>query len=47
MQGAYGGLIIIIMYAGSTGIDGDDYFLITQNNTDILTQSSLRIFTQE
>lgn len=49
MSGAYGGLIIIIMYA--TGI-GDlfpttTFQLITQNNLDITTQSSDGILAQE
>jgi hypothetical protein len=46
MQGAYGGLIVIIMYAGGeVAIEGT--FLITQNNINILTQTSNTILVQE
>lgn len=43
MQGAYGGLIVIIMYAGAEAALNDESFLITQSNLDIMTQSSDRI----
>lgn len=46
MQGAYGGLIIVIFYGGGGGLPEED-FLITQDNLDILTQTSLRILVQE
>ncbi len=46
MQGAYGGLIIILVYGGGGNIIDEDY-LITQNNIDILTQTSNRILVQE
>lgn len=46
MNGAYGGLIVIIFYAGGNGISQEDY-LITQNNLDIFTQTSDRILVQE
>ncbi len=46
MQGAYGGLIMIIVYGGG-GIPPEEFFLITQDNLDILTQTSQRILVQE
>lgn len=46
MQGAYGGLIMIIVYGGG-GIPPEEFFLITQDNLDILTQTSNRILVQE
>jgi hypothetical protein len=45
MQGAYGGLIIIVMYGSNAVIDED--YLITQDNIDILTQTSNRILVEE
>lgn len=47
MQGAYGGLIVIIMYAGNSSSPPTGTFLITQNNLDILTQSSNQILVEE
>lgn len=46
MQGAYGGLIIVILYGGGSFMPEED-FLITQSNIDILTQTSNRILVQE
>jgi hypothetical protein len=46
MQGAYGGLIHIIFYGGG-GYPPEEFYLITQNNLDILTQTSQRIFVEE
>lgn len=46
MQGAYGGLIHIIFYGGG-GYPPEEFFLITQNNLDILTQTSQRILVEE
>ena len=46
MQGAYGGLIVVIFYAGGNGVPNEDW-LITQNNLDIFTQTSDRILVQE
>jgi hypothetical protein len=46
MQGAYGGLIMIIVYGGG-GMPPEEFFLITQDNLDILTQTSNRILVQE
>ena len=43
MQGAYGGLIVIIMYAGAQAAIEEEFALITQNNLFILTQSSQEI----
>ena len=42
MQGAYGGLIIIIGYGAGAGIP-EDFFLITHTNLDIMTQLSQKI----
>ena len=47
MNGAYGGLIIIIIYGSGNGIIDSDQFLITQDNKDILTQASQQILVQE
>ena len=47
MNGVYGGLICIIWYGGTGGIIDNDFFLITQNNIDILTQASQNILVQE
>lgn len=44
MPGVYGGLIVIIMYAG--GALEDETYLITQSDLDILTQDSRRILVQ-
>jgi len=46
MQGAYGGLIFILVIGGG-GNPPEEFFLITQDNIDILTQTSSRIFVQE
>ena len=43
MQGAYGGLIIIIDYAGGSSAP-EQFFLIAHTNLDILTQLSQQIF---
>jgi len=45
MQGAYGGLIIVILYGGGSFMP-EEFFLITQNNLDIMTQTSQRILAQ-
>lgn len=47
MQGAYGGLIIVILYAGGVASPPEEFYLITQSNMDILTQDSDRILVQE
>ena len=47
MQGAYGGLIIIILYGGGISSPFEEFYLITQNNLDIMTQTSDRILVQE
>jgi hypothetical protein len=46
MQGAYGGLIMIIVYGGGA-MPSEEFFLITQDNLDIFTQTSNRILVQE
>lgn len=46
MQGAYGGLVMVIFYGGG-GYAPEEFFLITQDNMDILTQTSQRILVQE
>lgn len=46
MQGAYGGLIVILMYAGAEAAS-EGLFLITQDNLDIFTQDSLNILVTE
>ncbi|CAB4128042.1 hypothetical protein UFOVP100_5 [uncultured Caudovirales phage] len=47
MQGAYGGLICILMYAGLEGAIEQEFELLTQNNLDIFTQTSQGILIQE
>ena len=47
MQGAYGGLIVIIMYAGAQAAAEEEFALITQNNLFILTQNSDEILATE
>jgi len=47
MNGAYGGLIIIIIYGSGNGIIDNEVYLITQDNKDILTQTSQQILVQE
>ena len=39
MQGVYGGLVIIMMYAGGAAVE-QEFALITQSNLNILTQTS-------
>jgi len=43
MQGAYGGLIMILFYGGG-GYAPEEFYLIAHTNFDILTQNSDRIF---
>lgn len=40
MQGAYGGLIVILMYAAGEAAIEEEFGLLTQNNLFILTQTS-------
>jgi hypothetical protein len=47
MQGAYGGLIIVIMYAIGEAVIEEEFSLITQDNKFILTQDSKEILAQE
>jgi len=47
MQGAYGGLIVIIMYAAGEAAQEQEFALITQNNLFILTQNSDEILATE
>lgn len=47
MQGAYGGLIVIIMYAGAQAAVEEEFALITQDNLFILTQNSDEILATE
>jgi hypothetical protein len=47
MQGAYGGLIVIIMYAGAEAAQEQEFALITQDNLFILTQNSDEILATE
>lgn len=46
MQGAYGGLIIIIAYASETNVD-QQLYLITQDGDPILTSDNQKILVQE
>ena len=45
MQGAYGGLICILIYAGLEGAIEQEFALITDNNVFILTDLSQEIET--
>ena len=47
MNGVYGGLICVIWYGGTGGIIDNNFYLITQNNIDIYTQTSQNILVQE
>jgi hypothetical protein len=47
MQGTYGGLICILMYAGLDAAVDEELALITENNIFILTESSQNILVQE
>jgi len=47
MQGAYGGLIIVILYGGGSIAPFEEFYLITQDNLDIMTQTSQRILVSE
>jgi hypothetical protein len=47
MQGAYGGLIVILMYAAGEGAIEEAFELITQNNIFIFTQTSQGILVTE
>lgn len=47
MQGAYGGLVVIIAYAAAEAAKEEEFALITQDNIFILTQLSQEILTQE
>ena len=47
MQGVYGGLIIIIMYAAGEGAIEEQFELITDDNIFILTDLSQGIIVQE
>ncbi len=47
MQGAYGGLVVILMYAAAEGAIEEQFELITQDNIFILTQTSQGILVQE
>lgn len=46
MQSAYGGLIVILMYAGLEAAIEEEFGLITDNNVFILTDLSQEILTQ-
>jgi len=46
MQGAYGGLIIVLMYGVGNSVFTEN-FLIAQDGSPILTQSMLNIFIHE
>lgn len=46
MQGAYGGLIIILAYAHTQPIE-EEFWLVTQGGDDILTDTGDQILVQE
>jgi len=43
MQGAYGGLICILLYGTGEGAIEEEFGILTQNNIFILTQDSIII----
>ncbi len=47
MQGAYGGLVVIIMYAGAQAVIDQELYLITQDGDPILTSTAQKILVQE
>lgn len=46
MQGAYGGLVVIINYASIQQADEQEYTLLTEANVLILTESSQNILVE-
>lgn len=46
MNGVYGGLIVILLYEGAASTIIQDFYLITQDNKDILTDNNLNILVQ-
>ncbi len=47
MQGAYGGLVIILLYGTGERTVGQELEIITQDNQNIQTQSSEDLLAQE
>ena len=47
MQGAYGGLVCILMYAGLEAAVEEEFAIITQDNLFIMTQLSQDILATE
>lgn len=47
MQGAYGGLIVILMYGALDAAIDEEFALLTQDNIFVLTQASQEIFVTE
>ncbi|HHT9109582.1 MAG TPA: hypothetical protein ACFYDZ_00315 [Candidatus Brocadiaceae bacterium] len=47
MPGVYGGLIVILLYGIPGNVTEPEIWLITQDDIDILTDTSRRILVQE
>lgn len=46
MQGAYGGLICILMYGAVEAAAEEEYAILTEDNIFILTELSQELFTE-
>lgn len=47
MQGAYGGLVVILIYATAEGGAQDGFAILTESSLPILTESSEEILTEQ
>ena len=47
MQGAYGGLICILIYALGEGTQIDEFAILTESGIDITTESSIDLQTED
>lgn len=47
MQGAYGGLVIIINYASGIASEEEEFVILTENNIQILTEASQQLLTEQ
>lgn len=47
MQGAYGGLVVIINYASGKSGAQDDFAILTESSLPILTESSDELLTEQ
>jgi len=47
MQGAYGGLVVIIVYATAQAGPQDSFAILTETGVPILTETSQEILTED